>query len=84
MDVPAHQASGTGYVQRRGRPRLPHRASRSSSAVLLNDEERELLERLAVQDDVLLSDVWRSALRHYAQVRGVLRSDAGEGVSAAA
>lgn len=79
MDVPAEQRSATGYIQRSGRP---NRKGSRTSAVALSAEERELLERLAVHDDVLLSEVWRRALRHYAQVRGVLPAEEGVGAAA--
>lgn len=81
LNVPAYQPSATGFVQRAGRPRLK---GHLTSSIRLTPQERELLERLAVLEDAHLAEVWRSALHHYAELRGFLPNDAGGGVSAAA
>jgi hypothetical protein len=45
------------------------------TSITLRPEERELLERLALTDDVNLAEVWRRSLRAYARDRGLLVGD---------
>ncbi len=64
--------SGSGYRPRAGAPR--RKGSRITS-VCLHPYERELLERVAVAEDVSMAEVWRRALSGYARECGVLPAD---------
>ena len=42
-----------------------------TTSLTLHDEERELLERLAIANGVTLAEVWRRGLRAYARESGL-------------
>lgn len=69
IDVAATPPLGSGYVPRRGGP-LRRKGSMTTS-LTLHADERELLERLAVADNVTLAEVWRRGLRAYARELGL-------------
>ena len=75
IDVTATRPPGTGYVPRGGPKR---RKGSMTTSLTLQADERELLERLAIADDVTLAEVWRRALRGYARELGLTPPDAKE------
>lgn len=67
-DPPAAQSGGGSRRRAGGRPRI--KGTRITS-VELNESDRELLETLAERDGSSFGDVWRSALRCYAEQSSV-------------
>ena len=76
IKLAAPEPPGAGYVPRHGGPR--RRKGSMTTSLTLHEQERELLERLAIADDVTLAEVWRRALRGYARELGLTPPDAKE------
>jgi hypothetical protein len=64
-----------GYVPRHGGAR--RRKNSMTTSLKLRVDERELLERLAVEQDICLAEVWRRALRAYASEVGLSTQPGG-------
>jgi hypothetical protein len=64
-----------GYVPRHGG--ATRRKNSMTTSLKLRVDERELLERLAVEQDICLAEVWRRALRAYASEVGLSTQPGG-------
>jgi hypothetical protein len=64
-----------GYVPRHGG--ATRRKNSMTTSLKLRADERELLERLAVEQDICLAEVWRRALRAYASEVGLSTQPGG-------